>query len=1123
MKKILLFSLLLTVFSGTYAAHIIGGELRYEFVGPGSQPDRKIYKIILLLVKGDATGPNVAQLPASVLVGVFNNDNNQWVNGTIPDGQGNGHLLWQLTMDNPPGILSVPFIGSPCLTNQPTLVYTYATYSTTIELQDNNNGYTIAHQTCCRQINMENVSDNWNGHGMGAAYTCVIPGLLQLQTLFEVDNSPQFSLPVSVICFNSPFTMDFSSTDVDGDSLVYSFCDAYNGGLAENSGYNDAVPPPYGSVTYINGFTSATPLGNLATINTSTGIISGIAPGEGNYVVCVCVQTWRNGRLITTHRKDLLVRVSPCVPTVANPDPGFTTCDGFNIQFNHNSSGANSVFWDFGDPTTDADTSILDNPTYQYTDTGVYFVKFIINKGGNCTDSATIRMAVYPGFFPGFEADAPFCAGQAVQFNDTTFTAYGNVDTWNWNFGNTATLADTSHAQFPQYAYPAAGTYHTSLVVTNSMGCVDTVYKDVIINPLPSVNAPPDTIYCGRDSLQLTATGTANGAYNWLPATNIIGANTATPVVFPTTPTTYFATITLLGCKKTDSIRVTPALDLTNNINANPATICEEDTTLLTGTANHTTHLSWQWSPAASLLTPNSITTKAFPIVTTTYTLQTKWGNHCFATKTLNVPVTPLAIPHAGPDTYICGGQSTTVLHASGGDNYVWTPSAGLSNPNIANPVANPTVTTNYIVHVGVNGCSKKRNDTINVLVRTKPPLTATNDTLICVVDGLQLNATGSGAITWSPNYNISSTTILNPIVHPTHDTVYHIHLQDTYGCQNDDSVIVHVKPKTVINAGPDTSICKTDVIVMPATGDALHYVWSPAIYLSSDSVMNPIATPLVTTTYQVIGNIGTCSDTSEVTITVGPYPPAYAGLDSIVCIGFDAQLFASGGSHYVWSPATYLSNPFIANPVVQNPQSNILYTVTVTDTLGCPKPMQDQVTITVIPELQVHTGADTSLVVGQGINLPASGALNYLWSWTPASLPGWLTTSGVFAYATPHDNITYILQGSDQYGCKGIDSMRITVFDLTESMYVPTAFTPNGDEVNDDIKPIMIGMKQLNYFRIYNRLGEKVFETSEQGKGWDGMYHGQRQHIGSFVWMAEGVTYKGKVITKKGSLVLIR
>ena len=178
---------------------------------------------------------------------------------------------------------------------------------------------------------------------------------------------------------------------------------------------------------------------------------------------------------------------------------------------------------------------------------------------------------------------------------------------------------------------------------------------------------------------------------------------------------------------------------------------------------------------------------------------------------------------------------------------------------------------------------------------------------------------------------------------------------------------------------------------------------------------MHPLATPLQTITYQVIGNIGTCSDTSDVTIIVAPYPPANAGPDSTICIGFSAQVFASGGSSYIWSPTTYLSNPFIPNPQVIHPAGNITYTVTVTDTLGCTKAITDVVTVTVIPPLHVGAGADTSIVAGQPLPLHGSGASNYLWSWTPTTLPGWMNATTVpNPTVTPEDNITYILNGTD-------------------------------------------------------------------------------------------------------------
>ncbi len=1119
MKKII-FSLLFTLIcTCTFAAHIIGGELRYEFVGPGTLPNTKIYKIILLLVKGDATGPNVANLAASYVVGIFNNDDNTKFIGTAIDDN------WLIVQDDPPGILSVPLNASPCLTNPPNLVYTYATYSLTVELPDNNNGYTISHQTCCRQTGMANVSPAIPPlTSPGANYTCVVPGAQQLQSIFEIDNCPKFKLPVSVICFNAPFILDFSATDADADSLVYSFCDAYDGGLAQNSGFTDIAPPPYNSLIYEPGFSGSTPLGNLASIDPQTGIISGIAPDAGNYVVCVCVKAYRNGRLLTTHRKDLLVRVSPCIPTVAEPDPGYTTCDGFNIQFSHNSAGANTVFWDFGDPSTLADTSILDNPVYVYADTGIYIVKFIINKGGNCSDSSTITMGVYPGFFPGFEADAPLCAGQPVQFHDTTVTNYGFVDSWSWNFGNNATLADTSHISDPQYTYPLAGTYNATFIVTNSKGCIDTVHKQVIINPIPAISVSNDTTYCGLDTVRLTATGT--GIFTWLPSTNIIAANTATPLAFPPAPTTYFATINVAGCKKTDSVRLTPLFNLTSAITANPAAICQEDTVILTGSSNHMPNVSWQWTPAAAVFLPTQRITRSVPLTSTTYTLRTKWGSHCFATSTINVPVTPLAIAQAGPDTAYCTGQAGAPLSASGGNTYLWSPATGLSNPAIPDPIASPVLTTDYIVFVGVNGCIKKRTDTVRVIARPRPPLVVTNDTTICIVDGLQLNAAGNGSVLWTPAYNITNPASHSPFVNPAVDTTYHVRLTDIYHCFRDDSVIVDVKIKTVIDAGPDTSICRTEGFWLRTTGDALHYAWSPFQFMNNDSVKNPFVRPLVNSiTYTVIGNIGTCSDTSEVTIITAPYPQAYAGEDTALCIGFNTQLHATGGSSYEWSPATWLSNPSISDPRVTLPAHDIRYIVTVTDTLGCTKAIKDTVFIHVVPLLHVNAGlADTSIVEEQSLSLRATGALTYLWSWTPASLPGWLSGTTIpNPVATPMKSITYIVEGRDIYGCRGTDSIIVTVYNIDPDMYVPTAFTPNGDGTNDIIKPILLGMRSLTYFRVYNRFGQMMYSTSEMGKGWDGVFAGKPQDPATFVWMAEGVTYKGRTKTQKGYVVLIR
>lgn len=1107
MKKLLFCFLFIVSFNEVFSTHIIGGEMRYEYIGPGSLPNSKLYRLRLLLLRDGTSG---AQFIPQYVVGVFNNDNGQKVPGTAANNN------W-LAVEDFPGANPVPILVSPCISNAPILDYTYKRYSFNIELPDNTTGYTVAFQTFSRQ-NSNNVNAN-----QGATYSCVIPGLSVLPNPLT-DSSPEYKLPVSVICENSPFSLDFSAIDPNGDSIVYSFCDAFDGGAATLADFQNPAPPPYNSVIYTPPYNSGRPLGPLATINPNTGIISGTAPGGGKYVVCVCASVFRNGVLISVHRKDLIVAVSGCIPLTAQSNFTPITCDGFTVTFNNGSTGnPTDYFWDFGDPSTGAaNTSILASPTHTFSDTGVFYVKLKVSILGQCEDSITKPIRVYPGFLPGFLTSPALCANTPIQFTDTTYSRYGAVDTWRWDFGDLTTLADTSHLQNPVYTYPAAGTYNVELQVSNDKGCAKTYNKTITITDNPIVDIfPADTTYCGLDSLQLTGVGTGN--FVWTPNINIIGANTATPIVFPTVPVKYYATLTdAFGCKSKDSITVTPKNDLTNSITVNPPNICAEDTLQLSGTSNYLSNVSWQWSPAASVEFPTQQNTRAFPLVNTTYTLVTTWGKHCVATATKPVTVKPLAIPNAGPDQTICGGQQTATLNASGGNTYTWSPPTGLSNTNTANPVAAPTVTTTYAVAVGVTGCAKTKTDSITVFVSAPPPLAMLNDTLICNIDTLQLTTGGTGNFLWSPNYMISSVTAQSPLVSPDVPTMYYVRLTDPFGCFNTDSVFVDVKDHVTLFAGNDTTICQTDGFRLTTVSDALHYKWTPNTYLDNDTAKRPFTIPLTTITYRVVANIGKCQSQDDVTITAVPYPAPNAGPDQAICPewGSNVQLNASGGSSFLWTPSTFLNNRNLPNPVAIRPTASIRYIVAVTDTLGCPKPVRDTVWVIVHPRVIADAGpADTIVVLGQPLLLHATGGISYLWSPTT-----WLNSDIIQSpLAFPQGNIRYTVTATSVNGCTASDFIDVTVYRIDPDMYVPNVFTPNGDGKNDIFRPILIGMKELHYFRVYNRFGQMVYSTTEIGKGWDGIYLGKGQDPATFVWYAEAVTYKGDVRFKKGSVVLVR
>ena len=107
--------------------------------------------------------------------------------------------------------------------------------------------------------------------------------------------------------------------------------------------------------------------------------------------------------------------------------------------------------------------------------------------------------------------------------------------------------------------------------------------------------------------------------------------------------------------------------------------------------------------------------------------------------------------------------------------------------------------------------------------------------------------------------------------------------------------------------------------------------------------------------------------------------------------------------------------------------------------------------------------------------------------------------------------------------GCKAFDTIDVKVYKIKPGLYVPNAFTPDGDGLNDIFRPVLVGMRSLKYFRIYNRAGAIVYSTNVQNKGWDGTFQGKPQDSGVFVWMVEGEDYLGNIVFEKGSVMLVR
>ena len=453
------------------------------------------------------------------------------------------------------------------------------------------------------------------------------------------------------------------------------------------------------------------------------------------------------------------------------------------------------------------------------------------------------------------------------------------------------------------------------------------------------------------------------------------------------------------------------------------------------------------------------------------------------------------------------------------GDNTTNADTSSIKNPNWTFA---DTGTKNVQLIVGNSkGCLDTLIKPIRVI--TKPPITlAFRDTLICVPDAVQMQASGSGVFSWTPVTAMTNSNTGTPTVNPTNTTTYTVELNEQ-GCINTDTVRIRVVRVVTTRAMNDTTICLTDSVKLNIVSDGLQHQWTPSAGLNDPTLQNPTALPTdPTTTYQVLARIGSCTTTENIIVRTVPYPVANAGPDTTICYNTPAFLHGShDGSSFTWSPTASLVNSNTLNPTAY-PGSTTAYTLTSLDTKGCPKPGFDTVLVTVLPKIVPFAGNDTMVVVGQPLQLNAEGGVTY--SWSPVTgLNNSTIKNPLAVYGQELDSIRYTVKVFNEIGCYDSAFIAVKIFKTNPYVFVPTAFTPNGDGLNDVIRPIAVGVQQIKYFRIFNRWGQLIFSTTTNEQGWDGKISGVPQGSNVFVWMVSAIDYLGKPIFIKGTVTLIR
>jgi gliding motility-associated-like protein len=751
-------------------------------------------------------------------------------------------------------------------------------------------------------------------------------------------------------------------------------------------------------------------------------------------------------------------------PTAAFTPSTLNACVGNSFTFTNNSTSATSYLWRFSDNTS----SSVPSPTKSFSAPGTYTVKLIAyNVNGTVTCADSIWMDVTVG--------ATQTGSMTVSATTSTCSPltvdFANNTTPNtsvlWNFGDgtpNSSLNTVSHT------YTTAGNFQATLTVTTASGCTYVTTQNI------SVGGPSgQLLYTGGvkcdGRVQFDVTGTGATSYSWDFGNSVVMTTTTPSVNYTYSgPGVFLPQVTLNGggcavvLKGTDSVRIER---MVKGFNATFQNFCDSTRVNFQDTSSAffgKSLVQWNFGSAGTA-------TGSSPSITLTNT------------STLNVMM--VVKSNSG-----CTDTTRQQVQVN-----VW------NTPNVT-MVEPPNFT----------GCARQPQFYDAVINST--------DAISNVQWQTNNGITGTGR-PFQPNFATPG--------------VYNVTL--TVSTVNSCTRVVNSNPLT-INPTPTVAIidppgiCRggNTQINVNVTGTNT-YNWSPVTGLSCTTCPSPTASPDSTTTYilTVTNGFG-CSaqDTTVVTVTQPVVISVTPSSDSL-CIGDSVQLFASGATTFTWTTTSNpgdLSCSNCANPVF-NPSLPGEWMLTVTGTNSC---------FTQSRNIPIGVGTYPSVNLGPDLVLPAgtvrpltstvTGGPITSWSWTPATNLSCSTCPQ--PSATVRNEISYVVTATTSYGCTATDTLTIHSFCEKAQAYIPNAFSPDGDGINDVLMVRGSGIVQVKSFRIFNRWGEVVYERAnfppnDPTYGWDGKVKGTVTGPDVYVYTAEVICENGITFTYKGNVSVLK
>jgi gliding motility-associated-like protein len=842
-----------------------------------------------------------------------------------------------------------------------------------------------------------------------------------------------------------------------------------------------------------------------------------------------------------TARVNLVVSPNPIQVNILADANRLNGCAPHTIQFINNTIGATIFRYNFGDGTPDVVSGRqFDTILHVYASPGTY--TFSMTASSGCTDTSIQRTVVVQAkpVAAFTRSTGVVCIGEPVLF--TNNSSAGAAIQWSFGDGTGSGLAN------PQKSFTRAGTYRVTLYASNNFGlgftCTDSASTTVIVrDTLPGNFTVVNSSNCAPFAITFK-TSLPNAAatfWNFGDGTTATGDSVAHSFISAGTYTVTMVSVDAGGCayKSVQSVVVSGP---TGQLVYEAPFVCVGSSITFRAISNNTVRYIYYFGNGDSAVSLNSSFSYTYPqpgtyrphVVLQSGNCRSEiWGADSLKVDRVRAGFLHQAQPDCGFTTLQFTENGSTVFGKG-----LWQWQLGDGNTSTAqNPTKVYTSEGIYnikLVLTGISGCKDSLTLPVRVDIQKIPKGTIIGDTVGCIGQmlrwqGLVENADTQVSFRWllgDGREQAGGATLTASYPRGGSFTVSMI-TQTNFGCSDTARHTVQVSLDPLVNAGPDLRICKGETVQLRVTG-AATYQWSPSTWLSCANCPNPMLQATENITYVVTGfnSIG-CKATDTLNIEVPqPFRITYSASDTI-CLGEDKQLQAGGAQRYVWSPGTGLNNATIANPVA-TPTITTTYRVVGYDNANC---FTDTGYVTIevgrIPTVDIGDGG--TFVAGSIVPLnPRLGNGPFArYTWTPttglscADCPNPIVTVGT--------NITYTLQVTSPLGCSASDTVSFRVVCVqAEQVYIPNAFSPDGDGVNDVFMVRGKGLTRVKSFRVFNRFGQVVFERqnfppNDPAHGWNGTINGVPASPDVYVYVAELLCTGGASYFQKGNVTLVR